>query len=70
MNSNWVKVYTTSNQYEAEIIKQSLIENEIPAVVMNKQDSSYMNMLPGVITVLVHPDHVELATAHISQTDF
>lgn len=63
MENNWTKVYTTENAYTAEIIKQALIENDIPAVVMNKQDSSYKSF--GVLTILVHPDHFDQALAYI-----
>jgi len=37
----WVLVFTTSVHYQAEIVRQMLESNEIEAVVMNKQDSSY-----------------------------
>jgi hypothetical protein len=65
--NNWVKVYTTENSYSAEIIKQGLIENEIPAVVMNKQDSSYKNF--GVLTVMVNEGDFEKAIAYILQNN-
>ncbi|RZM26748.1 MAG: DUF2007 domain-containing protein [Pedobacter sp.] len=67
MNSTWVKVYTTENEYEAEIIKQSLVENDIPAVVLNKHDSAYKVF--GVSAVMVHPDNFDQAIAFISQTE-
>ena len=67
MENNWIKVYTTENAFTAEIIKQALIENDIPAVVMNKQDSSYKSF--GVLTVLVHPDQVETALAYIQENN-
>ncbi|TDQ09556.1 putative signal transducing protein [Pedobacter metabolipauper] len=63
--NDWIKVYITENPYEAEIIKQALEENGIPAVVLNKQDSSYKSF--GVLTVLVHPDNFDKATAYISE---
>jgi hypothetical protein len=65
--NNWVKVYTTENSYSAEIIKQGLIENEIPAVVMNKQDSSYKNF--GVLTVMVNEGDFQKAIAYILQNN-
>jgi hypothetical protein len=67
MENNWTKVYTTENAITAEIVKQALIENDIPAVVMNKQDSSYINF--GVLTVLVHPDKVDEAMAFIVENN-
>lgn len=38
MEQGWVKIRTYTTILEAEIIKQMLIENDVPAVVMNKQD--------------------------------
>ena len=42
MDENWEVVYSTSTAYKAEILKSILEENEIPSVVINKKDSSYM----------------------------
>jgi len=67
MENNWIKVYTTENAYTAEIVKQALIENDIPAVVLNKQDSSYKSF--GVLTVLVHPDNVDKAIVYLSENE-
>lgn len=41
MEKDWIKIRTYSNVFRAEIVKQMLLENDIPAVVLNKQDSSY-----------------------------
>ncbi len=39
MNDNWVKVYTTTNLIEAQIVLSMLRENGIDAVELNKRDS-------------------------------
>jgi len=41
MEKDWIKIRTYTNAIEAEIVKQMLVESNIPAVVLNKQDSSY-----------------------------
>ena len=41
MNNDWVKVYSTTDTFKAEIIKQMLLSNDIEAVLMNQKDSSY-----------------------------
>ena len=41
MNSEWVKIYTSNQFFKSEIVKQVLVDNEIEAVIVNKQDSSY-----------------------------
>lgn len=67
MENNWIKVYTTNNTYSAELLKQGLIENNIPAVVLNKQDSSYGTF--GVLTVMVSTDDEEKARRYIEDND-
>ncbi|MGJ1205570.1 putative signal transducing protein [Sphingobacterium lactis] len=62
MNPNWTKIKVYTNAVQAEIVKQMLVENNIPAVVLNKQDSSY---LFGVIELYVDNDHFAEAAALI-----
>lgn len=38
---NWVLVYETDKLYDVEIVKGMLADNNITAVVVNKQDSAY-----------------------------
>ncbi|UEG53990.1 DUF2007 domain-containing protein [Mucilaginibacter daejeonensis] len=52
MEKNWIKIYTSSNFYQAEIIKQVLTEHAIGAVLLNKQASSHQNF--GSIEVYIH----------------
>lgn len=63
MEKNWIKVFTTTNPIEAEITKQMLEAHQIPAVVMNKQDSSYRF---GQVELYVHESAAEAAGALIS----
>lgn len=42
MENDWKKIKTYTNAIQAEIVKQMLEENDIPAVLLNKQDSSYL----------------------------
>ncbi len=67
MENNWVKVYTTENGFTAEVIKQALIENDIPAVILNKQDSSYKSF--GLQTVMVRPEDEETAKIYIKENE-
>jgi len=52
MEKNWVKIYKSSNFYQSEIVKQMLLQHHIEAVLMNKQDSSYLSF--GDVEVYVH----------------
>ena len=47
MEKNWLKIYSSANSIEIEISKQMLKENNIIAVVLNKQDSNY-NMFGSI----------------------
>lgn len=38
----WFKLYSTKNYVEASIVKGKLEENNIQAVILNRQDSSYL----------------------------
>lgn len=40
---NWTRIYTTRNLPEANIVKGMLEENNVPVMLVNKQDSSYLN---------------------------
>ena len=68
---DWKIVYTTTNSYRAEIIKQVLESADIDAIILNKQDSSY---LIGEIYVSVNPDNFLKAKNIVeefeTQTDF
>lgn len=39
----WFLLYVTHNLPEASIIKGMLEENSVPVMMVNKQDSSYLN---------------------------
>ena len=54
MEKNWVKIYTSTDYYQSEIIKQVLIEHEIGAVLLNRQSSSHRF---GNIEVYIHQDN-------------
>ena len=67
MEKDWVKIYTSSNYYRSEIIKQALIENDIEAVLMNKQDSAYGTF--GNIEVYIHQKDLSKATEIIAANE-
>jgi len=58
MDQNWQEVFSTSHTWQAEKTKQILEENEIPAVVVNRKDSSY---LFGEVAVYTEPENAERA---------
>ncbi|PWK76007.1 putative signal transducing protein [Mucilaginibacter oryzae] len=54
MEKNWVKIFTSTNFYRSEIVKQMLTGHHIDTVLLNKQDSSHRNF--GEIEVYIHQE--------------
>jgi len=52
MEKNWIKIFTSANYYQAEIVKQVLTEHHVDAVLINKRDSSHGTF--GQIEVYIH----------------
>ncbi len=42
-NQKWVCIYKSNNKFEAEAVKGHLEAEGISCVMLNKQDSSYLN---------------------------
>ncbi len=64
-NDDWVKVFSTANLKEAEILKGVLENEEIPAVIMNKRDSSIQTF--GSVELFVKKEFSEQAIKVISK---
>lgn len=56
MEKNWVNIFTTNQAYLAEIIKDVLADNDMQAVIINKQDSAYVTI--GDIDIYVKAKNV------------
>ena len=52
MSQNWITIKSSNKLYELELLKGVLIENNIPSVILNKQDSSYLNFGEAELQVL------------------
>ncbi|TSD64680.1 hypothetical protein FFF34_012295 [Inquilinus sp. KBS0705] len=55
MEKNWVKIFTSTNYYQSEIVKQVLTGHHIDAVLLNKQASSHQNF--GDVEVYIHQEN-------------
>jgi hypothetical protein len=64
MSREWVKVYSSSELHEIEIIKVLLAENGIASFEINKKDSSYISV--GEIELYVKPENEILSKVIIS----
>lgn len=68
MEKDWVKVYYTSQQHKAEIVKAVLEDHEIVVSEINKMDSVQSFIPHGEIELYVNKESVVKAT-HIISTN-
>ncbi|MBC8051563.1 MAG: hypothetical protein H7Y13_00705 [Sphingobacteriaceae bacterium] len=66
MNDSWVKIYTSKDFFKSEMVRQFLVDNNIEAVILNKQGYPY-NI--GEIEVYVQPLFSLQAIELIAQND-
>jgi hypothetical protein len=59
MEKNWIKIFTSSNFYQAEIVKHVLTEHDIDTVMLNKQDSAHRTF--GQVEIYIHKDNFSQA---------
>ncbi len=38
---DWISIFSSPDTYQVELIKQLLLHQDIPAVILNKKDSAY-----------------------------
>ncbi len=62
MEKDWVHIYTSSIEHQAQIVQAVLADNEIKAVLMNKKDSAYTMI--GDVELYVNSNDV-LRAKHI-----
>ncbi len=67
MEKNWVKIYSCTTQFNAEMLKGLLAENDIDCVLINKRDSSYGTF--GEIELYTHRDEAMKALHVIKSTE-
>lgn len=61
MNETWESVFASPMPHRAELAKALLLEHDIPAVVVNRQSSSYPTIGWGKSEVHVPIQHAALA---------
>ncbi len=59
MEKDWVKIYITKDNFEAEILKGLFDTENIDSVILNKKDSSIIAF--GEIELYTHIDNAERA---------
>lgn len=67
MDNGWQSIYVSNKMHLVEIIKAVLADNDIPAVVVDKRDSSYITI--GDIELYVSEENAILARVLIEQNN-
>lgn len=65
MEKGWQLIYVGNKMHLIEIVKAVLADNDIPSVIVNKSDSSYISI--GDIEVYVAEENAILARVLIEQ---
>ena len=55
MDNDLVRIYSSGQPYQAELVRQMLTDHNIQSFIVNKQDSAYKF---GDIELFVHRDNV------------
>ena len=58
MEENWIKVYNSADFFRAEMVRQVLIDQEIEAVLLDKQGFPYKI---GVVEIYIHKQDFDRA---------
>ncbi|MHB1177621.1 MAG: putative signal transducing protein [Daejeonella sp.] len=58
MEAGWIKIYTSSDFFKSELVRQVLTDHEIDAILLNKQGFPYRL---GEVEVYIHEDHFQKA---------
>jgi hypothetical protein len=65
MEDQWEMIFNTPKLYRAEILKSLLEEENIQAIIINKQDSSYLVI--GDIELYVNRDDILAAKRIVNE---
>mgnify|MGYP006275215521 CR=1 FL=1 len=60
---NWIPIFSSGTDYEADIVRDRLDDSGIPAVVLTQRDHAFNLNVSDLaeVNVLVPPDHAEAA---------
>lgn len=58
MEAGWVKIYTSTDFFKSELVRQVLVDHEMEAIIINKQGFPYRI---GEVEVYIHEDNFKTA---------
>ncbi|MFN8406004.1 MAG: DUF2007 domain-containing protein [Sphingobacteriaceae bacterium] len=65
MEQGWVKIYTSSDFFKSEMVRQVLAEHQIAAVIINKKNPYQI----GAVEIYIHQDDFQEALEIIVKND-
>lgn len=66
MEAGWIKIYTSSDFFKSELVRQVLIDHDIEAILINKQGFPYRI---GEAEVYIHEDKASRASGIITDNE-
>lgn len=66
METDWVKIYTSSNFFKSELVRQVLVDNGVEAIIINKQGYPYQI---GEVEVYIHKEKFQTALEIIIENE-
>jgi len=64
MVEGWIKIYAGSEEYQAQLIKSLLENNDLHPVILDRKDDEFRI---GVVEVYVAPEEVEEARTVLAE---
>lgn len=66
---NWIPIFSSGTDYEADIVRDRLDDSGIPAVVLTQRDHAFNLNVSDLaeVNVLVPPDHADAARAVLEE---
>ncbi len=66
MEADWIKIYTSSDFFKSELVRQVLIDHEIETIILNKQGFPYRI---GEVELYIHQNNFQKALQIIIENE-
>lgn len=66
MEADWIKIYTSSDFFKSELVRQVLIDHEIETIILNKQGFPYRI---GEVELYIHQNNFQKALEIIIENE-
>ena len=66
MEAGWIKIYTSSDFFKSELVRQVLVDHDIEAILINKQGFPYRI---GEAEVYIHEKNASEASGIITDNE-